>query len=512
MPPTPTRPLNAFEQKIHKAAISNEKKVITQKEIDALVADVNVRAGAINFLLATGMLKMMQGDEISYRAVAKKEMEIKKEMTGDESMVLSHIQDAGNRGIWTKHLKAKTELHQTIITRCIKSLEQKGLIKAVDSVEHPTRKMYMMAHLQPAVEVSGGPWYSDKELDTEFIKMLSSACLRFIQDRTFPKPTLKDNSSGHDSHMPLYPVSHSTTYPTARAIHTWLQKSRLSEQELNVKHVEMLLDILIYDGEIERLPGYGASMWDMGGLDKEEKKVKAKDKKRSRKGTSSEEEYDEDERRSKKKRRRIKEMSDDERAKKSRRRHHETESDSESEEDNKKRKIKKRSLPKSSKKSNSRHKKRPQDFSDSESESASEDSGSGSHSDSDPDTKSKKGKRGTVSKPQTKVKPSSSDREDFDAFAADASTSVYRAIRQDRVSLGWSQAPCARCPVFEFCHEDGPVNPKECGMIVYRAQRLNKVHNFTGIRPGFLQGGSKSLHGFQCFSMSPAHEGYLILH
>lgn len=38
-------------------------------------------------------------------------------------------------GIWTKHLKAKTELHQTVITRCIKSLEQKGLIKAVDSVE-----------------------------------------------------------------------------------------------------------------------------------------------------------------------------------------------------------------------------------------------------------------------------------------------------------------------------------------------------------------------------------------
>lgn len=41
----------------------------------------------------------------------------------------------------------------------------------------------MMAHLQPAVEVSGGPWYSDKELDTEFIKMLSSACLRFIQEK-----------------------------------------------------------------------------------------------------------------------------------------------------------------------------------------------------------------------------------------------------------------------------------------------------------------------------------------
>lgn len=39
---------------------------------------------------------------------------------------------------------------------------------------------------------------------------------------------------------------------------------------------------------------------------------------------------------------------------------------------------------------------------------------------------------------------------------------VYRAIRQERVALGWSQAPCGGCSVFEFCKEKGPVNPREC--------------------------------------------------
>lgn len=34
-------------------------------------------------------------------------------------------------GIWTKHIKAKTELHQTILDRCLKSLVQKKLVKAV---------------------------------------------------------------------------------------------------------------------------------------------------------------------------------------------------------------------------------------------------------------------------------------------------------------------------------------------------------------------------------------------
>jgi DNA-directed RNA polymerase III subunit RPC6 len=41
----------------------------------------------------------------------------------------------------------------------------------------------MMFHLDPSVEMTGGPWYTDNELDTEFIKLLCRACLQFIKDR-----------------------------------------------------------------------------------------------------------------------------------------------------------------------------------------------------------------------------------------------------------------------------------------------------------------------------------------
>lgn len=39
---------------------------------------------------------------------------------------------------------------------------------------------------------------------------------------------------------------------------------------------------------------------------------------------------------------------------------------------------------------------------------------------------------------------------------------VYRAVRQERVALGWSEAPCGSCPVFDFCKEGGPVGPSGC--------------------------------------------------
>jgi hypothetical protein len=97
-------------------------------------------------------------------------------------------------GVWTRTLRAKTNLHVQVVTRCIKTLETQKLIKNVKSVKvssrplsvvrcitvvnkfqmakHPTRKLYMLASLTPSVELTGGPWYTDQDLDTAFIDMV----------------------------------------------------------------------------------------------------------------------------------------------------------------------------------------------------------------------------------------------------------------------------------------------------------------------------------------------------
>jgi hypothetical protein len=122
-----------------------------------------------------------------------------KGLTGEENLVLSHIKSSGNEGknplyikrsspgsltlgIWTKHLKSKTSLHQTIIDRCLKTLTQKRLIKRVQSVQHITRKIYMLEGLEPSSTLTGGPWYTDNELDAEFIRGLGEGCWRIVWD------------------------------------------------------------------------------------------------------------------------------------------------------------------------------------------------------------------------------------------------------------------------------------------------------------------------------------------
>lgn len=142
-------------------------------------------------------------------------------------------------------IKARTNLHQTIMNRCLKLLEQKQLVKAVKSVKFPTRKIYMLYDLTPSIELSGGPWYTDNELDTGFIHELSMACLRYIQSKSWPK-------DGRSS--ALYPASYTAELPTASSVHRYLKAAKLTDTELEPEHVVALLDLLIYDNEVEKIP------------------------------------------------------------------------------------------------------------------------------------------------------------------------------------------------------------------------------------------------------------------
>ncbi|GBE83537.1 hypothetical protein SCP_0505910 [Sparassis crispa] len=472
---------NALEQKLHQAALADSKKTLSQKECETLIPDKAARVEAINFLLGTGMFKALKDTKgaLSFRAVMKKELEVKKDMSDEESMVLSHIQASGNEGIWTKHLKAKTELHQTVIDRCIKSLVQKQLIKAVKSVKYPTRKIYMLFHLDPSVEMTGGPWYTDNELDTEFIKLLCSACLRFIRDRSLPKHKSQDGDS--KTSQPLFPISAAPSYPTAQQILAFLSKSRITETQLDVEHIEMLLNVLVLDGEVEKVPAFGAVMWEANVAEERE------------------DESDDDGTRSSKKRKR--EDTDSRKRKRSKRSKSDSESNSNSDSERERNKSKKRRQKRRESDSDDgefdrkgKKKKRKTDESDEEDggSSSSEDEKhrrkkkgkkrkessdreSGDSSDASPESEKRRSRKSSRSKSKSR-KHSSSPAPDLSSTSMvmeeDYGAYVYRAIKQEKVGFGLSQAPCVRCPTFDFCKNTGPVNPKEC---VYYGKWLTTI-------------------------------------
>ncbi|KAF9975987.1 34-kDa subunit of RNA polymerase III (C) [Actinomortierella ambigua] len=196
----------------------------------------------INFFNVRGILV--------YKAVKKEEASKLGSLEGDEQLIYQHIKASGNEGIWTKHLKSKTNLHQNIIMRCLKTLEQKSLVKSIKSVKNPTRKLYMLMELTPSIEVTGGPWFTDQELDVDFVEQLTNQCYKFILMKSFPR----DSSA-------IFTTSH-TTYPTAASVRRYIIEKRISQVDLTVEDITMLLDVLVYDGKIERFLSAVDEDWD----------------------------------------------------------------------------------------------------------------------------------------------------------------------------------------------------------------------------------------------------------
>ncbi|KAF5363655.1 hypothetical protein D9756_000855 [Leucocoprinus leucothites] len=454
------RRANELESRLHKAILSTPNKEMTAKEAEAIIPDPNAREKALNFLLGVGLLKTLvdANRKVSFRAVTKGELDVTKDLNGEENLVLSHIKVAGNEGIWTKHLKAKTNLHQTVIDRCLKTLTQKRLVKRVPSVQHPTRKIYMLEGLEPSISLTGGPWYTDNELDNEFIDNLTEASYKFIRDLSFPKR--RDGNDGA-----LYGPSNPPKYPTAQHIRNLLKRARLTETELSVEHVEMLLNVLVLDGKIEKLPSFGTSIWDSLAADEGDSAAeegKKKRKKRKHDAIDSEE----DENRSKRKKKRKdadtdtdeSSLSGDEATKRKPR--------------PKKRGKKKKGVDDSESDSElEKKKKRRKKRADSDSESPDESS--------DGELKRRKRKKSRLSDSSDsseaeeddhrKRKPSRSTNRSSSPFVSGlydepeaGDGSVYRALREEQPSLEWSDAPCTLCPSFDFCKDGGPVNPKDC--------------------------------------------------
>lgn len=326
------------------------------------------------------------------------------------------------------------------MTRCLKSLESKQMIKAVKSVKFPTRKIYMLAGLTPSIELSGGPWYTDNEMDTAFINQLCHVLHQFICSKTWPTSDVKGTSA------PLYLASHTPSLPTSALCHEWIRKKQLSMTPLKVEDVQNLLDVLVYDGKIEKIPCFPSKLPSKRKSDKDGKK------KGKRKGHDSESSS-------------ASGSGSDSRSgseSESESGSEESDSGSESERSSDAGRRKKSSKRKHSSRSKSSSKKSKHRKSESRSSSRRDHSRSSSkrsrHSKED-----NRGKNSSFAK-SIVLSDESEEEDDDDAVFMNGGSQifVYRAVRPFYVKTGWVEVPCGHCPVFNFCEPGGPVNAEGC--------------------------------------------------
>ena len=147
------------------------------------------RARALNSLLANHRLSVFQHPEsgaLVYKEQAPDEALKLQGLGSEERLVLQLIQEATNLGIWSKDIKTKSGLTQGAVTKALKTLVTRRIVKCVKTMQSRNRKVYMMFHTEPSRDVTGGPWYTNDEsgipkLDAELISCLRTVLKHFIE-------------------------------------------------------------------------------------------------------------------------------------------------------------------------------------------------------------------------------------------------------------------------------------------------------------------------------------------
>lgn len=241
-----------IEQKIIALAQSRPKG-IADKDLADEMPDLQPiqRAQIVNKLLSQGYFELFkQGGSLFYRL--KDPQKVAKGADNEEKIVYKIIEEAGNKGIWTRDIRFKSNLMHTQLQKILKSLETKKFVKVVKSVAASKKKVYMLYNLKPDESITGGAWYQDQDFETEFVDILNQQCYRFLEQK---REKMKICEAG-----PI--AARNMTYASSKEVCKFISDLGISKVNLSVVDMEMILNTLVYDGKIERiLSGDGNNLY-----------------------------------------------------------------------------------------------------------------------------------------------------------------------------------------------------------------------------------------------------------
>ena len=90
----------------------------------------------------------------------------------------------------------------------------------------------MLYELTPSIEVTGGPWFTNSELDKEFVNELLTPITKPMISKSFPKLPTRGAPPGY------------TSYPTLNQVYLSLKGSNLTEVDLAEADIRSLPDVL----------------------------------------------------------------------------------------------------------------------------------------------------------------------------------------------------------------------------------------------------------------------------
>ena len=104
----------------------------------------------------------------------------------DELIVYEVIEEAYESGIWIKNIRKRSGISDNKgMDKLVAKLQRLSLIKSVKNVKAPAQKTYMLYHLAPSDEVTGGSFYDAGDLDESLVEELSNLIVFHVRQMSW---------------------------------------------------------------------------------------------------------------------------------------------------------------------------------------------------------------------------------------------------------------------------------------------------------------------------------------
>lgn len=218
-------------------------------------------------------------------------------LENDERLIYEAIENSETTGIWLKRLKQNTGVAPGNVNKIIKKLESSQLIKSIKSVKSPAQRIYMLFHLAPAEDVTGGSFFDSGDLDEGLVEELGNLIVFHVRSQSWVevKPSKprhdrdaspvdvdaegsersgskrkRNSTSGGDvtpqkkrNTQPepvitqvAFPAG-SRGYPTADSIHNFITNSNAIRESkaasITIREVQEILNVLVWDEKLEKV-------------------------------------------------------------------------------------------------------------------------------------------------------------------------------------------------------------------------------------------------------------------
>lgn len=238
--------VDSVKTQIMEMIVAYDDEGISEADLSKTMMNISpeLRKDAINSLMNEGKIQLCRrGSELVFRANTSDHSALKSANASvEEKAVFRVIENAGNKGIWNREIRSAIKLPMSQMTKILKNLETKKLIKAVKSVTAQKKKLYMLYGIEPDKSVTGGAWYSGTEFESEYVQVLHEQCYQFIKRRLVPIDGTKDFVEARDSSL-----------VSSAEVKDHIDNLKISNVKLSLQDIEVVLETILFDGLIEKI-------------------------------------------------------------------------------------------------------------------------------------------------------------------------------------------------------------------------------------------------------------------